>query len=193
MTSSAKSSAKTTASSSTKSSPATTEARLTAVFSFLKGKPGGRAYWSKHGTESSRGEFISTMARRLTGELRDRLRVLHGRQVADVYTASWDDNRCGVPREEVRAGLRGAQVEIASPSGLRPRGRSAETHMPAGHAWRRRWKQTFLSCEHFYVALTARYPQCQTHPGISFPYANRVSRRAGVHNRKSQHWRSTSK
>ena len=34
------------------------------------------------------------------------------RKVADDHTVSWDGNRWGVPREEVCAGLRGAQVEI---------------------------------------------------------------------------------
>jgi len=76
------------------------------------------------------------------------------RKVADDHTVSWDGNRWGVPREEVCAGLRGAQVEIerrldgshwlrfrgrylrlrhcpaaapraASPSGLRPPGPAA--------------------------------------------------------------------
>jgi hypothetical protein len=35
-----------------------------------------------------------------------------GRQVADDHTVSWDGHRWDVPREEVCAGLRGAQVEI---------------------------------------------------------------------------------
>jgi transposase len=76
------------------------------------------------------------------------------RKVAEDHTVSWDGNRWGVPREEVCAGLRGAQVEIerrldgahwlrfrgrylrlrhcpeptprtASPSGLRPPGLAA--------------------------------------------------------------------
>jgi len=34
------------------------------------------------------------------------------RKVADDHTVSWDGNRWGVPREEVCAGLRGAQVEM---------------------------------------------------------------------------------
>jgi hypothetical protein len=34
------------------------------------------------------------------------------RKVAEDHTVSWDGNRWGVPREEVCAGLRGAQVEI---------------------------------------------------------------------------------
>jgi len=34
------------------------------------------------------------------------------RKVADDHTVSWEGNRWGVPREEVCAGLRGAQVEI---------------------------------------------------------------------------------
>ena len=71
-------------------------------------------------------------------------------KLAQDHTVSWEGNRWGVPREEVCAGLRGAQVEIerrldgshwlrfgglylrlrhspeaapraASPSGLRPR------------------------------------------------------------------------
>ena len=91
--------------------------------------------------------------RRLDPEqrLEEILSVRVGRQVADDHTVSWDGNRWGVPREEVCAGLRGAQVEIerrldgshwlrfrgrylrlrhcpaplrpsASPSGLRPAG-----------------------------------------------------------------------
>jgi transposase len=91
--------------------------------------------------------------RRLDPEqrLEEILSVRVGRQVADDHTVSWDGHRWGVPREEVCAGLRGAQVEIerrldgshwlrfrghylrlrhcpaplrpsASPSGLRPPG-----------------------------------------------------------------------
>src|SRR5467141_2431114 len=83
--------------------------------------------------------------------LEEILSVRVGRQVADDHTVSWDGKRWGVPREEVCAGLRRAQVEIerrldgshwlrfrgrylrlrhcpaplrpsASPSGLRPPG-----------------------------------------------------------------------
>jgi hypothetical protein len=83
--------------------------------------------------------------------LEEILSVRIARKVADDHTVSWDGNRWGVPREEVCAGLRGAQVEIerrldgshwlrfrgrylrlrhcpepepraASPSGLRPPG-----------------------------------------------------------------------
>lgn len=79
--------------------------------------------------------------------LEEILSVRAARQVADDHTVSWEGNRWGVPREEVCAGLRGAQVEIerrldgshwlrfrdrylrlrhcpqqASPSGLRPSG-----------------------------------------------------------------------
>jgi len=52
--------------------------------------------------------------RRLDPEqrLEEILSVRAGRQVADDHTVSWDGNRWGVPREEVCAGLRGAQVEI---------------------------------------------------------------------------------
>jgi hypothetical protein len=91
--------------------------------------------------------------RRLDPEqrLEEILSVRVGRTVADDHTVSWDGNHWGVPREEVCAGLRGAQVEIerrldgshwlrfrgrylrlrhcpaplqppASPSGLRPPG-----------------------------------------------------------------------
>jgi transposase len=91
--------------------------------------------------------------RRLDPEqrLEEILSVRAGRQVADDHTVSWDGHRWGVAREEVCAGLRGAQVEIerrldgshwlrfrgrylrlrhcpapqrpsASPSGLRPPG-----------------------------------------------------------------------
>ncbi len=44
--------------------------------------------------------------------LEEILSVRVARKVAQDYTVSWDGNRWGVPREEVRAGLRGAQVEI---------------------------------------------------------------------------------
>ena len=90
--------------------------------------------------------------RRLGGEhrLEEILSVRVARQVADDHTISWDANRWCVPREEVCARLRGAQVEVerrldgshwlrfrgrylrlraclaasrsASPSGLRPPG-----------------------------------------------------------------------
>ena len=99
--------------------------------------------------------------RRLDPEqrLEEILSVRVGRQVADDHTVSWDGNRWGVPREEVCAGLRGAQVEIerrldgshwlrfrgrylrlrhcpaprrpsASPSGLRPPGLAERTPRP---------------------------------------------------------------
>jgi Helix-turn-helix domain len=82
--------------------------------------------------------------------LEEILSVRVARKVTDDHTVSWDGNRWGVPRKEVCAGLRGAQVEIerrldgthwlrfrgrylpllpcpnalrsASPSGLRPPG-----------------------------------------------------------------------
>lgn len=91
--------------------------------------------------------------RRLDPEqrLEEILSVRVGRQVADDHSVSWDGTRWGVPREQVCAGLRGAQVEVerrldgshwlrfrgrylrlrhcpaplrpsASPSGLRPPG-----------------------------------------------------------------------
>ena len=44
--------------------------------------------------------------------LEEILSVRVGRQVADDHTVSWDGHRWGVPREEVCAGLRGAQVEV---------------------------------------------------------------------------------
>jgi hypothetical protein len=88
--------------------------------------------------------------------LEEILSVRVGRQVADDHTVSWNGQRWGVPREEVCAGLRGAQVEIerrldgshwlrfrgrylplrhcpaavpraVSPSGLRPAGLPART------------------------------------------------------------------
>jgi transposase len=44
--------------------------------------------------------------------LEEILSVRVARQVAQDHTVSWEGNRWGVLREEVRAGLRGAQVEI---------------------------------------------------------------------------------
>ncbi len=44
--------------------------------------------------------------------LEEILSVRVARKVADDHTVSWEGNRWGVPREEVCAGLRGAQVEI---------------------------------------------------------------------------------
>ena len=82
------------------------------------------------------------------------LSVRAPRTVANDYTVRWEGQRWGVPRAEVRAGLRGARVEIerrldgahwlrfrgsylplvvcpaapsVSPSGLRPPGRTDET------------------------------------------------------------------
>ena len=45
-------------------------------------------------------------------QLEEILSVRVVRKVADDHTVRWDGNRWGVPREEVCAGLRGAQVEI---------------------------------------------------------------------------------
>jgi hypothetical protein len=87
--------------------------------------------------------------------LEEILTVRAARKVAQDHTVSWEGNRWGVPREQVRAGLRGAQVEIerrldgshwlrfrdrylplrhcpepppraATPSGLRPPGLAAK-------------------------------------------------------------------
>ena len=99
--------------------------------------------------------------RRLDGEQRLEaiLSVRVARKVAQDYTVSWDGVRWGVPREEVCAGLRGAEVEIerrldgshwlrfrkrylrlrhcpdptpcfASPSGLRPAGLAKQKAQP---------------------------------------------------------------
>src|SRR6202162_4095658 len=44
--------------------------------------------------------------------LEEILSVRAARKVAQDHTVSWEGSRWGVPRDEVRAGLRGAQVEI---------------------------------------------------------------------------------
>jgi len=91
--------------------------------------------------------------------LEEILSVRVARQVAVDHTLSWEGTRWGVPREEVCAGLRGAQVEIerrldgshwlryrgrylrlrhcpaplqpsASPSGLRPAGLAEQATKP---------------------------------------------------------------
>src|SRR6266704_1201862 len=90
--------------------------------------------------------------------LEEILSVRVARKVTDDHTVSWEGNRWGVPREEVCAGLRGAQVEIerrldgthwlrfrgrylplmpcpnasrsASPSGLRPPGLADQNPKP---------------------------------------------------------------
>ena len=91
--------------------------------------------------------------------LEEILSVRVARKVADDHTVSWDGTHWGVPREEVCAGLRGAQVEIerrldgshwlrfrgrylrlrhcpaplrpsASPSGLRPPGLAEQRARP---------------------------------------------------------------
>jgi hypothetical protein len=92
--------------------------------------------------------------------LEEVLSVRVARKVTDDHTVSWDGNRWGVPREEVCAGLRGAQVEIerrldgthwlrfrgrylpllpcpnaprsANPSGLRPPGLADQKPKPLG-------------------------------------------------------------
>ena len=68
--------------------------------------------------------------------LEEILSVRVGRTVADDHTVSWDGNHWGVPRAEVCAGLRGAQVEIErrldSSHWLRFRGRYLRLqHCPA--------------------------------------------------------------
>ena len=67
--------------------------------------------------------------------LEEILSVRVGRQVADDHTVSWDGHRWGVPREEVCAGLRGAQVEVErrldGSHWLRFRGRYLRLHCPA--------------------------------------------------------------
>src|SRR5690242_3571039 len=87
--------------------------------------------------------------------LEEILSVRVARKVAQDHTVSWDGNRWGVPREEVCAGLRGAQVEIErlldGSHWLRFRGRylrlrhcpepasrAARTYKsaPAKHPWR---------------------------------------------------------
>jgi hypothetical protein len=107
--------------------------------------------WEQRFTVASR--HPRNAHRRLGPEhhLEEILSVRVARKVAQDHTVRWDGNRWGVPREEVCAGLRGAQVEIerrldgshwlrfrrrylrlrpcpepepraASPSGLRPPG-----------------------------------------------------------------------
>ncbi len=48
--------------------------------------------------------------------LEEILSVRVARKVADDHTVSWDGNRWGVPREEVCAGLRGAEVGQVLPA-----------------------------------------------------------------------------
>ena len=112
--------------------------------------------WEERFTVASRNP--RNAHRRLDAQqrLEEILSVRVGRQVADDHTVSWDGHRWGVPRDEVCAGLRGAQVEIerrldgshwlrfhgrylrlrhcpapapraVSPSGLRPAGLTAHT------------------------------------------------------------------
>ena len=67
----------------------------------------GRAFYG--GTAQSTQCPSKAGARTSLGRNSERAR---SRKVADDHTVSWDGNRWGVPREEVCAGLRGAQVEI---------------------------------------------------------------------------------
>ena len=106
--------------------------------------------------------------------LEEILSVRVGRRVADDHSVSWDGTRWGVKREEVCAGLRGAQVEVERrldgshwlrfrgrylrlrhcPAPLRPSARAKPKdkikpryHVPAEHPSRKPWNRTFLSCE----------------------------------------------
>src|ERR1700676_2308789 len=131
--------------------------------------------------------------RRLDPEqrLEEILSVRVGRQVTDDHSVSWDGTRWGVPREEVCAGLRGAQVEVerrldgshwlrfrgryltlghcpesaraGSPSGLRPAG------LPA-HRISNPPKRGFLQITHgghFNVAETRNFYLALTTPGAA--------------------------
>jgi len=114
--------------------------------------------WERHFSVAPR--HPRNAHRRLGPEhrLEEILSVRAARQVAQDHTVSWEGNRWGVPRDQVRAGLRGAHVEIerrldgshwlrfhgrylrlqhcpeppprpASPSGLRPPGLAAKKNI----------------------------------------------------------------
>jgi hypothetical protein len=104
--------------------------------------------------------------------LEEVLSVRVARKVTDGHTVSWDGNRWGVPREEVCAGLRGAQVEIErrldGTHWLRFRGRYLPL-LPYPNALRRSKPNTMclpitlgenLGGGHFYLAETRTFLLC---------------------------------
>jgi hypothetical protein len=75
-----------------------------------EGNASGGNRYRRSGQSHFRNPFSSGMGRE--HRLDEILSVRAARQVADDHTVSWEGNRWGVPREEVCAGLRRAQVEI---------------------------------------------------------------------------------
>jgi hypothetical protein len=115
--------------------------------------------------------------RRLDGlRLEEILSLRVGRQVADDHTVSWDGQRWGVPRQEVCAGLRGAQVEIErrldGSHWLRFRGRYLRLRhcpTPAPPIHLQEFIKVFLRTipgGHFYMAENRTFLLCVDRPGV---------------------------
>jgi transposase len=84
--------------------------------------------------------------------LEEILSVRVGRTVADDHTVSWDGNHWGVPRAEVCAGLRGAQVEI-------------ERRLDGSH-WLR-FRGRYLRLQHCPAPLRSASPSGLRPPGLA--------------------------
>src|ERR1700688_3565095 len=96
--------------------------------------------------------------------LEEILSVRVGRQVADDHTVSWDGHRWGVPREEVCAGLRGAQVEI-------------ERRLDGSH-WLR-FRGRYLRLRHCPAATPRAVSPCGLRPpGLTAPTLSKVYKSA---------------